>query len=53
MSEIMQQEESSEDIYTASQWQLMERKFRKHRLAVWSGMIVIMLYLGALTRRRL
>ena len=48
MSEIMQQEGSSEDIYTASQWQLMERKFRKHRLAVWSGMIVITFYLGAL-----
>ena len=48
MSEITQEEETTEDLYTASQWQLMERKFRKHRLAIWSGMIVISLYLGAL-----
>ena len=29
---------------TASQWQLMRRKFRKHRLAVWSGWVVVTLY---------
>ena len=29
---------------TASQWQLMRRKFSKHRLAVWSGWVVLALY---------
>ncbi|MEE2831865.1 MAG: ABC transporter permease [Candidatus Latescibacterota bacterium] len=29
---------------TASQWQLMRRKFNKHRLAVWSGWVVLALY---------
>lgn len=37
-----------DDLYTASQWQLMARKFRKHRLAVWSGMAVLVLYASAL-----
>ena len=41
------QEASGEDLYTASQWELMRRKFRKHGLAVWSGMVVLALYLGA------
>jgi len=43
-------EEAREDtpeagaLNTASQWQLMGRKFRKHRLAVWSGWVVLALY---------
>ncbi len=43
-------EEAREDapeaaaLNTASQWQLMWRKFRKHRLAVWSGWVVLALY---------
>ncbi|MBT6631070.1 MAG: hypothetical protein HOB49_28895, partial [Gemmatimonadetes bacterium] len=28
------------ELYTASQWQLMGLKFRKHRLAVWSGWVI-------------
>jgi peptide/nickel transport system permease protein len=41
-------EQNGANLYTASQWQLMARKFRKHRLAVWSGIIVLTLYLSAL-----
>ncbi len=32
----------------ASQWQLMWIKFRRHRLAVWSGAFLILVYLVAL-----
>jgi peptide/nickel transport system permease protein len=32
------------DVYSASQWKLMARKFRKHRLAVCAGMFLIVLY---------
>lgn len=35
-------------IYVATQWQLMRWKFRKHRLAVVSGYVAILLYLVAL-----
>ena len=35
------------DLYTASQWQLMGLKFRKHRLAVWSGVVILAFYLAA------
>ncbi len=45
---IKEQITESDDLYTASQWQLMARKFRKHRLAVWSGMAVLVLYASAL-----
>jgi len=34
--------------YTASQWQLMWWKFRKHRVAVWSATILLVLYLTAI-----
>lgn len=30
--------------YTAGQWRMVWWKFRKHRLAVWSGLVVLMLY---------
>jgi len=36
------------DVYSASQWQLMARKFRKHRLAVWAAMFMGVLYLIAI-----
>jgi peptide/nickel transport system permease protein len=32
---------------TLSQWQLMGRRFRRHRVAAWSGYILIVLYLIA------
>ena len=47
-SKIIDHTKDGEDLYTASQWQLMTRKFAKHRLAVWSGLTVLALYLSAL-----
>ncbi len=38
----------SGDLGSLSQWQLIALRFRKHRLAVWSGMVVLALYLVAL-----
>lgn len=35
-------------IYIAGQWKLMAFRFRKHRLAVWSGFFIVFLYLMAL-----
>jgi peptide/nickel transport system permease protein len=35
-------------VYVASQWKLMWRKFRKHRLAVAGGIVTILIYLIAL-----
>ncbi len=32
--------------YQASQWQIMWRKFRRHRLAVWAGIILFFFYLN-------
>lgn len=37
-----------EKYYLASQWQLMWRKFKKHRLALLGGTILAVLYLSAL-----
>jgi peptide/nickel transport system permease protein len=39
---------SEQDIFVASQWQLMWIKFRKHKLAVVGSIIVIALYLMAI-----
>ncbi|MEZ4868838.1 MAG: ABC transporter permease [Caldilineaceae bacterium] len=39
---------SGEKLYRASQWQLMFWKLRRHRLAIISGVILILLYLVAL-----
>jgi peptide/nickel transport system permease protein len=39
---------SDEKVYVASQWQLMWWRFRKHKLAIISGVIVIIFYLVAL-----
>ncbi len=35
------------DLYVASQWQLMWRKFKKHKLAIVGGTILLILYLIA------
>lgn len=34
-----------ERFYQASQWQIMWWKFKRHKLAVWSGVILILFYL--------
>ena len=39
---------TKEDYYLASQWTLMARKLRKHKLAQVSLIILLVLYLGAL-----
>ena len=39
---------TEEQIYVASQWQLMWWKFKKHRLAMIGGIVTILLYLMAL-----
>lgn len=39
---------AEEQIYTASQWELMWRKFKKHKLAMASGIIILILYLIAI-----
>ena len=35
-----------EKLYTATQWQLIWRKFKKHKLAMVGGVMLIVLYLG-------
>lgn len=37
-----------ERFYMASQWQLMWRKFRRHRLAILGGSVLLLLYLAAI-----
>ncbi len=37
-----------ERIYMASQWRMMWIRFRRHRLAVWSGMLLAVVYLSIL-----
>lgn len=39
---------SEEKIYIASQWQLMWRKFTKHKLAIFGGSILVIFYFIAL-----
>ena len=39
---------AEERYYLASQWQLMWRKFRRHKLAIIGGSILIVLYLTAI-----
>ena len=39
-----QREERDERYYLASQWQLMWRKFRRHRLAIVGGVTVLLFY---------
>ena len=40
-----------ERIYLASQWRLMWWKFRRHRLAVWSGAFLGLLYFSITDHR--
>lgn len=42
--QVLQADRSGEDIYTASQFRLMWRRFRRHRVAVLSSIIVLVLY---------
>ena len=35
-----------ERYYLASQWQMMWWRLRRHKLAVWSGMILALMYLS-------
>ena len=37
-----------ESYFIASQWQLMWRKFRKHRLAILGGVVLAVMYIMAL-----
>jgi peptide/nickel transport system permease protein len=39
---------SEEQVYTASQWQLMWWRFRRHKMAIVSAIVLILLYLVAL-----
>ena len=48
MSLFKKKEKSKEDYYLASQWTLMGRKLKKHKLAKFSIAILAVLYLGAL-----
>ena len=41
-------EHTTEAYYTATQWQLMRRKFVKHKLARFSGVLLIVLYTGGI-----
>ena len=40
--------ELTERYFVATQWQLMWRKFRRHRLALAGGAVLACFYLGAL-----
>lgn len=50
--DIIEEDEKStgyeESYYVASQWQLMWRKFRKHKLAIGSIFVVVLLYIGGI-----
>ena len=48
MALFKKKEKSNEDYYLASQWTLMARKLKKHKLAKISMFILLILYLGAL-----
>jgi len=39
---------AEEKIYIASQWELMRRKFKKHKLAIFGGIILVIFYVIAL-----
>ncbi len=50
LTEVSHEEISAEErLYFASQWQLVWRKFRRHRLAIVSVYLLVVLYLLALT----
>lgn len=45
---VAREEAAIEKYYVASQWQLMWRKFRKHKLAIASGVVLLLLYASAI-----
>ncbi|MEA3345746.1 MAG: ABC transporter permease [Chloroflexota bacterium] len=45
---VVEEEAAEERIYVASQWQLMWWRFRKHKLALVSGIIIILFYVIAI-----
>jgi peptide/nickel transport system permease protein len=47
-AELFIEEEEDEDIYLASQWQLVWRKFRSHRLAILGVVILMIIYASAI-----
>ena len=48
MKNTMKESNAEERYYVASQWQLMWRKFRKHKLALLGGSILIIFYVVAI-----
>ena len=44
---LKKKKKTNEDYYLASQWTLMGRKLKKHKLAKFSMVILLVLYLGA------
>ena len=48
MFKIKDKKKTTEDYYIASQWKLMGRKLKKHKLACISSIILLVLYLQAL-----
>ena len=42
------QDSTEEEYYIASQWQLMRRKFLKHKLAIFGGIILVIFYIVAM-----
>ena len=48
MKEKKEEVSTEEKYYIASQWQLMWRKFRKHKLAIFGGTILIIFYFVAI-----
>ncbi|MEZ4637683.1 MAG: hypothetical protein R2856_22465 [Caldilineaceae bacterium] len=47
-TEPIESQDSESNIYIASQWTLVWRKFRKHKLAMLGGVVTILIYLVAL-----
>lgn len=43
-AELEPQDLSGPEVLTASQWRLMWWKFRKHKIAYWSGWLLLLLY---------
>ncbi len=43
-----QETTAEEEFYMASQWQLMWRKFGKHKLAIFGGTILVIFYIAAI-----
>lgn len=48
MSIFKKKQKNKDDYYLASQWTLMARKLKKHKLAKFSMIVLLILYLGAL-----